>query len=516
MNKQQLLTYIYEKYDVQNWEISGIQIWPLIRVKLFLGLSIHEMSRGKKGKTKENVWQRLIINNFKKFISALLMLLISFLDYKKNNEVNNETIAIAGYYHLRNIKLSDGSFYNINFDPVIDMLVQEKTRVKIFEYIIWPLVLNKFRRFPRHSASVLIGIKLFTIKMKSLLICAEKQHLRFKQNCIHEYDIFRNDLIEKGISSEYLYNHKELCRVIDYVICLKNFYINNINANTCKLGICAVDGAGLWNQAFFLACRELGIKTVELQHGIINEDNIVFSNWKTNGIGYRNLPDYFFCWDKASADKINKWADRTKYHKAVVVGNLLHEVWGRNIGYEISLCKKKYHSSLHSISKDFSRVILISLQGDNIHFPKYLTDIFSMMTDILWVVRTHPTTSRCELIRVKSICCGRSNVYFDDGSFFPLLSWLDVIDLHVTGFSAIAIEASWQGIPTISVDQTGIVEECFDDLFKKRYLKIAHTKEEFIMYLNTTTRYAKDTILDSGDGKMDFCEIVHNIINEAG
>lgn len=506
MEQRQLLNYIHNNYEIQNWEISGVSVWPLIRLKLFNGLAVEEQLG--ENVYKDNKWDKLS-NAVMLICSALLVFVICLIDYKNDNKVKNEDVAITGYYHLRNFKVPDGRYYNTQIDPVVSLLKKINCRVKVFEHIVKVPFLRKFNKIPRYSKSCLTYFSFLRIKIKYLMYKKGGKYLYAESNCGDEYEQFRRDMINHGIPYEYIWTYRDLCEKVYEINCIKDYYKKKLNVMTCKLGICVVDGINPWSQAFFLACRELGIKTIELQHGIISKDQIAFSNWKCNSMGYANLPDYYFCWDDVSTDIVNNWANCTKLHHAVNTGNIWHEVWNKNIGQGIQEYKKKFGEKVSDIRGKYSKLVLISLQGDRIPMPNYVSEVVYMKSDIFWIIRLHPTTGKKELEKTKEMYSEKDNIYYDEGGEVPLLAWLEIIDLHITCISAVTIEAGWHGIPTISVDTSGVAQRAFADLLQKKCLNIAHNKDELINYLNMDREYMHNNQLS---GKKDFCEAIQSLL----
>jgi hypothetical protein len=74
-----------------------------------------------------------------------------------------------------------------------------------------------------------------------------------------------------------------------------------------RLGFVA--GTGLAEQAFCLACRELGITSVEVQHRVQGDLHPSYGSWfAVPPEGWETRARVFWCWDEESAAAINRWA----------------------------------------------------------------------------------------------------------------------------------------------------------------------------------------------------------------
>jgi len=473
--QRELLTYIYKHYDVEKWTVNGIQIWPRVRVNLFVNLSVERTNVNKQKKCKKNfIATKLhlygIVYRLRSVYEAGIILLAN--DRKKIPQ--EEDVAIVGYHHLRNFCLPSGQYYNVYMDPIVDLCKINNWKVKYFERKIFN---GKGFRTPEYSPSILLSIPImfFREKAKFYRIIKKKRQVDISR----EYYVFCEDMIKRGINPKYLYSEKEIIEYYYFVQFTKDYFSNAINRQTCKMGLC-VDSASDVMEAFVLACRECNIPTVEIQHGVICDDHCAFANFKCSD-GYNTLPDYFFCWDNESAEIMSKWTDKSRMHNVKISGNLWHLLWKEDKFPYKDMYMEKMKGILNNYGdyKD-SKCFLISLQGDNISFPKFLYDVIAKEDRCFFIVRLHPTTSVNETRRIERKCEQFKHVFFDNGSDIPVMMWYFFIDANITMNSTIIKECAWWGIPSISVD----VEESAYEMYKieKEHglLYVAHNGEELI------------------------------------
>ena len=100
-----------------------------------------------------------------------------------------------------------------------------------------------------------------------------------------------------------------------------------LSRSGARLGFVA--NTGLQEQAFCLACRELGIISIELQHGVQGDLHPSYGSWfAVPGAGWETRARVFWSWDEESAAAINRWAVcAPDAHVAIVGGDPWREMW---------------------------------------------------------------------------------------------------------------------------------------------------------------------------------------------
>ena len=136
--------------------------------------------------------------------------------------------------------------------------------------------------------------------------------------------LYRQDLISFSqwftSAKKLLLKHKNLKEI--YLTC---WY------TTETMGICA-------------AARQLGIKTIDIQHGKQGKYQAMYSGWTTiPESGYSLMPDKFWCWGKPSCDHILASSPNRKIHLPFVGGYPWVDYYKKNISscsYEAKNKKK--------------------------------------------------------------------------------------------------------------------------------------------------------------------------------
>ncbi|MCW5632658.1 MAG: glycosyltransferase [Rubrivivax sp.] len=85
----------------------------------------------------------------------------------------------------------------------------------------------------------------------------------------------------------------------------------------------------LEGQAFVLAARRLGLRTIDLQHGMQGPQHVAYAGWsRVPAGGYATLPDEFWVWSEEDADVIRAWGARAEVpHRPRVTGNYWLDRW---------------------------------------------------------------------------------------------------------------------------------------------------------------------------------------------
>jgi len=207
--------------------------------------------------------------------------------------------------------------------------------------------------------------------------------------------------------------------------------------------------------ALSLACRDLAIRSVELQHGQQGDHHPMYNGWTCPPRGgYASIPEVFWMWGERSVRRIEAWAGRTHYHRALLGGN----PW-------LTFCRE--HPS--EVSQDnaawFGRlddhrgsVALVSLQPVALTdcVPDFLLEAMASSPEVLWCIRLHPTmiSERSKVKeRLGSALAGRYEL--ERSTSAPLYELLAHVDVHLTGWSSVAYEALALGVHTILTHPNG-------------------------------------------------------------
>jgi len=204
---------------------------------------------------------------------------------------------------------------------------------------------------------------------------------------------------------------------------------------------------GYYNTEMFAmiwACKELNIKTSDIQHGGQGKLHVAYSDFNLKKEEVTFLPNNFLCWDDESANHIKKWSIKYDEVKVKVTGNL----W-------INYCKNKYNSKKQD--KGIFRILFTLQPLNSILIDEYIIETIKKSSDkIQWWIRLHPR--QINLIdSLKKIFKDHeiNNVIIEEATYLPLPQVFSFVNLHVSMFSGSIIEASQMNVNTIIIDEIG-------------------------------------------------------------
>lgn len=188
-----------------------------------------------------------------------------------------------------------------------------------------------------------------------------------------------------------------------------------------------------------LATRRLGLPTVDLQHGVQGESHFGYAAWPDLQ-NAQLIPDCFWFWGRRDAEIFKAPSNAFQRYARAVVGGSLELNFFRERGAT---------SDAEKVSSPDGVSILVTEQK-GIDISNVLTPVIkSTVGRHRWIIRPHPGQQRSVLetalgslaSQVTLIPPRRETVYES----------LARADVHVTGFSSVALEALALGIRTVLV-----------------------------------------------------------------
>ena len=243
--------------------------------------------------------------------------------------------------------------------------------------------------------------------------------------------------------------------------------------------------------AMVFACKKLGVKCVDLQHGAAYSTHPAYSHWNnTPANHYNTMPDGFFVWSHAGKEIIKNW-----YKGKIYLGT--------NIYFDQSVrgSLKSENNSASEYSKlvnDKRKRILVSLQTGIFTVNQIYVFLKNNLwtKNYFWLVRLHPGMM-AESQSATVILNEFDNVDIANSSKYILSDVLKVTDLHITHCSSTSLEAALFSVPSIVLDYSG-VELCEGNIHPEKftYVKgISNLTDKVIiemLNISSTTAQAKD------------------------
>lgn len=455
---------IEHDFPVNSWKINTIHLWPYIRINLFFYLMNHvegikkskEENNIKKGETffkkfllfgKSKINRLNYILNYYYFIKTIPSREIVFLsafNYRTNHNGKQFNKFFDAYYDENKLK---GKAITLEFGPEIKQLYNSNSVYKFKKAIIGFKILNKLNE------------------------------LEFVE--INEYDKFISFLNQYDILSDFIKTHseeniknwfKDFARRITFFKLL----FKKINPKKIFF-LCYYSSNDVY--AMVVAANQLGIETVEMQHGPQTDIHLCYGNWSSlPKTGYDLLPKTYWCWDEHSKEVIQSWSKSNSLYSVKLVGNPWIEYW-----------KKKSDKYKHS------NYILYTLQPFPVTFNQLFSDEISATiknSECKWFLRLHPRQldKKEELILFLKEKGIYNNVEIDAATNDSLPQLIANCLLHVTHFSGSTIEASLFNKYSVVVNPIAL--NSFPELIKNK-------KALYINYQDNNFQSKFMSILDS-------------------
>lgn len=263
------------------------------------------------------------------------------------------------------------------------------------------------------------------------------------------------NLFKRYIPSLKIQNKIQLNNIINYELHTRSYYLKILKKLKPKV-ICLY---GFHYMAPLIsAADELGILTVDLQHGLQVGWNPLYNNYdELPSSGYQALPDYFAVWGEKEYKNIQQ-TFKSKKHKPIYMGN----PW-----------LKRLETFSHPLSQqllnkfDDSKIKILIIMQNQPSIPQLFIDIINNTSnDIQWVVRHHPKGER---YKAKDFSKNDKSVLVDEEIDNVLFNELfKYIDIAISEGSALALEASHYGVANIICSQMGLEnykQEIEDNIF---------------------------------------------------
>jgi hypothetical protein len=479
MDLQDYTNVIYnteQKTDVNQFQSNGIELWPLYRHQT---VTIFRNTEAYYAKRIEHKVEDNSIKNFLRFIYYKTIHYKKFTSYI-NNSIKEESTDV--FLYSKNSTHSDqigDSWYDKFVDPFYELL-NANYKVKKIELVL-PKYLPKHKRVINTTFIDIKGFEdyyLHTNKNNKSLDLSNTTEELSKLTGI--------DFVNKRVSHAFyeVLKYKEifiliLKRLNPKFIFLKCYY--------------EYDSFGL-----VLAAKELGIKTIDVQHGkqgIYHPMYTHFSKIPVNG--YQLLPDYFWNWGDESKINIEKWQNNKTAHQAIVGGNLWLAKWKFSDFYK---CKNNEENCFIDSLKKSERVILYSTQpimGEGILPNHIIQTIQQSPSNWTWLIRVHPFQKLTEEEILKAIGNCKAIIEIKYSTELPLYLLLKNVTHHIALWSSTCFEANDFNIPTIISHTFG--GKLYEEFFKSNVFFYTINPDEIIELIQSDKKNEKCNYIETSE-----------------
>lgn len=425
MTETEILYFISnfeEKYDVQKWVVEDRHIWPLIRIKMSFFLR-HKY-------TKKRCVSRKIGGRFSRYFSVVRGICSSLLVplYPIWSKKKNYDVLVFHDNFDRNIKLLDECVYDHVLDPIVDIFHEHKCKCLELEQNCGDDRINIRNKSYSVELYLMIINLLSKIKRKNTTLLLE------------EYNSFLSEL-----PSDLAYELTEmnLVREVKCINEMAKFFKVILKRHNIRIVILSC-WYSTYNFALSIACSDMNIRSVDVQHGIAGASNhSSYANWRKfpDTANYEMMPSLFWSWTKDDADAINSW--NTDHVKAFF--------YGKPILYNVDNIVMQANIDVLERIKLNLPMILVTLQWGHTMPDWLVTYIKKNAKCFIWLIRFHPVKDKSQVEFVNKIK-DIENVYIDGVDKIILEILLCKMTMHITYSSSVIVDAYMYGKKSIMLN----------------------------------------------------------------
>lgn len=409
----QLIGKIEDEFPVNEWKMCGRYIWPLVKMRIVDIGYRDEFSNDTRKEKKAGS-----LTKISRFISALLKI----SKIKSDRECK---VLILHNNISRTLKVDNGKRFDTVLDP-FTLLLEPYCGILSFERMALSKYTNTFR-----ETNIIEDIYK---KAKVYSLFRKKEDKEEKTQRYQEFVSSMPAAFQKDLQAEKIYS------LIVYMNKVSAYLKNEIIKKKVKLAI-AQCGYSINTAMLFLACKDAGIKCMEVQHGLAGgSGHSWYASWKkmpVSGEKYEMLPDIFWCWTRKDAETIEAWSQgrHIAYLGRKPIYSVINEVERMTTSRSFSVAKK--HPS-----------ILFSLQP-GVKYPEWIVSVIRRTSEKYnWLLRSHPCFDDAQAIIIQKVS-DIPNVYVDSTDSILLEKILMQTRLHITHHSAVVLDALDYNIKSI-------------------------------------------------------------------
>ena len=435
-------------FDVNSITYKEIMVWPIIRhsiVCCLLNPSIkHVVAPVKEKRTG-------LIDSYKKK-----------KELKRAKEENREQLQKLASLGQRDIlfftrdveheKNSEGRYYNRFIDPMAELVKDTYSYMK-FE-LSSPAGRDKS---PRSTETELVKQDYYLLKKR-----LDEAQSGVNGAKIEGFEALKNFV--RDLTGTVELDEPYLTAMLETTLAYRDFFSEILSVSRPKalFLVCYYYHIAM---GLISACKELGITSIDVQHGKQGKYCGFNTHWtKIPDEGYAFIPDFFWVWGKESQDNINseQGAGYT-HHRAIVGGNRWFAKWANGEGFSPADNEKEFYDSL----KRYNKVVLFTLQPLEEPVPQFTLEAMrEAPKDWIWLLRLHPVRiDQKEEIEKMLRENGIDNFDVANATSSSLFSLMEHVDHHLTAWSTVCYEALPFNVPTTIVHKTGF--DLYSDYIKR-------------------------------------------------
>ena len=438
---ENILKTIESKYPVDKITLNGDKIWVFLRMKY---VSIYQEKLYK----RDNVSELRDKNLFQK-IALLKYVLYGFINWFNKRE----------YIFLSTSSESINKFINEKFyDRLMDPIIEEIGKNKVL-YIQKPQ--------PIHHPIRCVHSKNIVSYHLILLLAYILEKITIKKCKI------KNGNILQQIKDEYNLNINEQ-RIIKYHYSLYkvfNFLYSLIKPKAIFV-ICYYS-----NFAAIKAAKDLGIKVIEIQHGVIGNEHPAYNI--SADLDQTYFPDYLLTFGLKDIEhfKTSKFIDYEKVHP---IGNFYIDYISNNIDFD---------EELKNTLKKYRFVVGVTLQWTYEDITiQYVKEAAVKDCSICYLlIPRHPIQRNYFELDLPS-----NVIIILDKQFYELMHY---VDFHSTVNSTCSLEAPSLGVQNIMININNLSRMYYGDILKdEKITQYSDTPDEYTKIIKNFNKIDRKTV----------------------
>lgn len=419
-----------KKYQVKDWQIDGLHIWPLLKTTIFFKF-INSLREKNTSLPKRRF--SLIFLKSKSLLSSI------YYTYKLN--FKKVDYLFTGAINYR--QTYKGNSMNKFFDPLMDYIEEQQLgSSKLFDY--YGIEANKYK-----SNRVVGLVNLYP-------------YFKFKENkkitAINELGNDFHQLLDE-LATQFNVEKKTLLFEINNQFkatkAWEKIWLRVLTKTQPKIafGLCYYVPA---MYGMNIACQELNIPAVDMMHGLQGPLHPCYNIKEFPENGYALMPDYFWLWEEDSYANLKPCLHKQCKHQAFIGGNPWH-LFLKNEASKDTLSRKK--------------IILYTLQTtlEPVVNDFILQAIKETKEDFQWWLRFHPRMTKEEIDLIYTSLANNNllhKVEIKQANALALPLLLVNCEVHISKFSGSIAEAAMiGGCLNIIIDEIG--KESYENLIEQ-------------------------------------------------
>lgn len=454
---------IEERFPVDQWQVDGLLIWPLLRIELCFRLDDFIVSS--EAKPSRSLWTKVygVAGGWGKYLGA-------FLADHGHNESKDASAAGAVFLSHTTCRTFPvaGEWYDAFCAPVAELLETLGLSRYVFEYAP-----RDEYRIPRRDRSRFIQPQLSWLAVRNQLMWPDARRFEGEESFREFAEFFRRSC--PGVAPP---DPVRVRKRASLIRATADYFKARLKRLSPRIGFVVTYYTNV-GMAFCLACRELGIPSVDIQHGVQGELHPAYGRWhRVPAAGYDLLPSRFWCWSGDDARVISEWSGSVcRWHEPFVGGNPLLGLFQQDDNELV----RQFDRRILSITPQEppSLKVLVTLQTGR-GVPELLREVMAAAPPSwFWWVRLHPAMmAEREAIRDRLGEFPAHRMNLDDATELPLYALLRHVDVHLTESSSTVIEADRFGVPSVICHETG--EELFAGLVAAGSARVAYSRSDVL------------------------------------